>query len=267
MFFKKKKNEMIEKKEFDSFLTKFIDELLLQNFKKNLNKREELENLRNKCINTQFDKEQRNALYHYIGGISGFTVNQDYIDLFIEEVESIIQMNFNNPYLSSKSELEKQIVVMSRDIRKDEMLLEELEIKIGNALEKHNKTEWHRLKAEKETLNKTILMKQNALNLLHSRNSNLKITEEAKEISKIHDQLNLTVNYVDVEEFQNIMETSQIMNDNMIEESSIINNSVICNNSLDDEFDKAYEEYILNKNVTSSIDKSDDIQTKKGEDN
>ena len=146
---------------------------------------------------------------------------------------------------------------LNLEIKECELRLNFIDLEIKNALALKQKTKWQLLSQEKHTLDAKIRLKKNSLNSLILKQANKEIDMEAKKQQEITEHLQSIDNYVDTDAISDRINESNVVMNDIKDENSAVMNAVNANNAFDDDFDKAYEQYLLDS--ANNVDEAETL--------
>ena len=240
--FKKKSDDEFVKKEIFDCLDWFLD----KTFKQGINVKERLLTIRNDIANSRIPENMLVEILETLNRFKMQPISLDLMNLMIEEVQLKMFGIFKKKKQSNVDEKNKELIdQLKLEINECELRLKFIDSEIKNALAFKQKTKWQLLSQEKRILDAKINLKKNSLNSLILKQTNKEIDIETKKQKEIIDYLQNTDNYVDTNALTGrINESNAVMRD-IKDENSAVLNAVNANNAFDDDFDKAYEQYLL----------------------
>jgi len=150
---------------------------------------------------------------------------------------------------------ENQVIIASlqEEINSCEHELSIIKNKIENALEKRLKLEWKVLTAKKNLLIKRLTIKNNSLDQLITLSSNLQLSKEIDSVDTVNKHLAKECGSIDIDKLSNIMDESSVLKEELLSASNQLDN-IVDQNTNEDDFDQAYEQFLLQKDTRKESD-------------
>lgn len=254
--FKKKKqfDDKFVKKQICDYLDWFLD----KTFKQSINVKDRLLTVRNDIVNSKIPENVGNEILEILNRFKMQSISLDSMNLMIEEVQLKMFNVFKKKKQKNADEKNKELIEqLSLEIKECELRLNFIDSEIKNALALKQKTKWQLLSQEKHTLDAKIRLKKNSLNSLILKQANKEIDIEAKKQQEITEHLQNTDNYVDTDAISDRINESNVVMNDIKGENSAVMNAVYANNTFDDDFDKAYEQYLLDS--ANNVDEAETL--------
>ena len=161
--------------------------------------------------------------------------------MFGRKKKVVIEKNQNEENKILMNKIYMETVEINKEIK-------QLDKKLDYLMDTKNKIEWRMVIDQKNMLSNKLKLKEKQINAISRKISNIEASETVKTSKSINVELQTGDNFVDVDEVVDTLDEANSISDEITKNYNTINNKLSGENNDMYDFDRAYENRLIEKN-------------------